>query len=197
MTKTATNPKVDAYIARQKNRQSETEALRAVLLGCGLDEDLKWGKPCYSHADNNVAIIQGFKKYFALLFFKGVLLKDPDHILLKTGENTNVGRQIRFTDAKEITNMKNVLKKYIQQAIEIEKEGLKVEVKKMKELKFPEELQNKFDKNTSFKNAFNALTPGRQRGYVFYFSAPRQSKTRESRIEKCLQQILDGKGLND
>ena len=191
------NPKVDAYLNRATKRQEEMQALRMVALDCGLIEELKWGKPCYSFEKSNVVIIQGFKEYSALLFFKGVLLKDPNNILVKTGENTHVGRQIRFTNAHEVVEMEPILKSYIQQAIEIEKAGLKVIPKEKSELLFPEELQNKLDEEPIFKTAFTALTPGRQRGYSMYFSAPKQSKTRQLRIEKCKHQIMDGKGLND
>ncbi len=191
------NPKVDAYLNRATKRQEEMQALRMVALDCGLTEELKWGKPCYSFEKSNIAIIQGFKEYCALLFFKGVLMKDPNNILIKTGENTHVGRQIRLTNANEVVEMEPILKTYIHQAIEIEKAGLKVIPKEKSELSFPEELQNKLDEETSFKSAFEALTPGRQRGYIMYFSAPKQSKTRELRIQKCMQKIMDGKGLND
>ncbi|MFZ1978424.1 MAG: YdeI/OmpD-associated family protein, partial [Bacteroidota bacterium] len=160
-------------------------------------EELKWGKPCYTFQKNNIVIIQGFKEYCALMFFKGVLLNDANGILIKMGENTQAGRQIRFTNVREIIEMKTILKDYIYEAIEVEKAGLKVNFKKNAELIFPEEFQNKLDELPALKTAFNALTPGRQRAYNLYFSAPKQSKTRESRVEKCMQQILNGKGLND
>lgn len=191
------NPKVDAYISKAKSWQEETEKLRMIILDCGLTEELKWGKPCYAFQKSNIVIIQGFKEYFALLFFKGVLLKDPKGILKKTGENTRVGRQIRFASAGEIVKMAPILKTYIYEAIEVEKAGLKVNAEKNTKLVFPEEFQKKLDKIPALKTAFNALTPGRQRAYIFYFSAPKQSKTRESRIEKCMRQMLNGKGLND
>jgi len=191
------NPKVDAYISKAKKWRKESEKLRMILLDCGLTEELKWGKPCYTFREGNVVIIQGFKDYCALLFFKGVLLKDANGVLVKTGENTRVGRQIRFTDLREIVKMEAILNAYIRQAIEVEKAGLKVDSQANTELKLPEEFKNKLDEIPALKTAFNALTPGRQRAYSFYFSAPKQSKTRESRVEKCMRQILNGKGLNE
>jgi uncharacterized protein YdeI (YjbR/CyaY-like superfamily) len=191
------NPKVDAYLSKAQIRQEELRKLRSIILDCGLTEELKWGKPCYMFQGSNIVIIQGFKEYCALLFFKGVLLNDPDGILVKTGVNTWVGRQIRFTRVREIAKMEPVLKTYIYQAVEVEKAGLKVPAKEEKEAVFPEEFQRKLDKAPTLKAAFFALTPGRQRAYNFYFSAPKQSKTRESRIENCMRQILAGKGLND
>jgi uncharacterized protein YdeI (YjbR/CyaY-like superfamily) len=190
------NPKVDAYLRKATQWQEESKQLRTILLDCGLTEELKWGKPCYAFQGSNVVIIQGFKEYCALLFFKGVLLKDPKGILIKTGENTRVGRQIRFTSVREIVAMKMVLKAYVSQALEVEKAGLKVNLEPSP-VAVTEELQKKLDKNAALKKAFTALTPGRQRGYIFYFSAAKQSTTREARIEKCLPQILKGKGLND
>jgi uncharacterized protein YdeI (YjbR/CyaY-like superfamily) len=196
MIKNNTNPAVDAYISRARQWQKETEKLRTIILDCGLTEELKWGKPCYQFQKTNIAVIQGFKEYFALLFFKGFLLNDPNGILVKTGENTRVGRQIRFANVREIVKLEPILKAYIYEAIEVERAGLKVGVKKNTE-PIPEEFQKKLDKTPALKAAFKALTPGRQRGYIFYFSAPKQSKTRESRIEKSMPQILRGKGLND
>lgn len=191
------NPKVDAYLSKAKIWQEETEKLRMIMLDCLLTEELKWGKPCYTFQESNVVVIQGFKAYCALLFFKGVLLNDPNDILKKTGENTRVGRQIRFNNVKEIIEMEPILKAYIYEAIEVEKAGLKVDLKDSTALLLPEELQKKLAETPALKAAFDALTPGRQRGYNLYFSAPKQSKTRESRIEKCMQQILNGKGLTD
>ncbi len=191
------NPKVDAYLDKVKKWQAEMEKLRAIMLDCQLIEELKWGKPCYMFQNSNIAIIQGFKEHCALMFFKGALLKDPNGILIKPGEDTQAGRQIRFTNVEEIVEMETILKAYINEAIEVEKAGLKVDFKKNTELIFPEELQAKLDENPALKAAFAALTPGRQRAYVMHFSAPKQSKTRESRIEKCMQDILAGKGLND
>ena len=197
MTKSVMNPKIDKFLSKAKNWQQEMEKLRTIVLDCGLDEKLKWGKPCYSYQEKNIVIIQGFKAYCALLFFKGYWLKDTNGILVKTGENTIVGRQIRFTGIKEIIKLQAILKTYIYQAIEVEKSGVKPLAKKNTELKLPEELQNKLNKNAALKKAFDVLTPGRQRAYIFYFSQPKQSKTREARIEKSIPQILNGKGLND
>ena len=190
------NPQVDGYLRKSKQWQEESKKLRSIALDCGLTEELKWGKPCYTFQESNIVIIQGFKAYCALLFFKGVLLKDPNGILQKTGENTRVGRQIRFTDVREIVKIETILKAYIDEAIEVEKTGLKVNLKKKPE-PVPEELQNKFDELPALKAAFAALTPGRQRAYIFYFSAAKQSKTRASRVDKWMRQILVGKGLDD
>ena len=191
------NPKVDVYLSKAKKWQEEVEKLRMIILDCQLTEELKWGWPCYTFQKSNIVLIQVFKEYCALLFFKGALLKDANGILNKIGENTQAGRQIRFTNVREIVEMEPILKAYINEAIEVEKAGLKVNFKKNTELIFPEEFQNKLDENPALKTAFDALTPGRQRAYNLYFSAPKQSKTRESRVEKCMQQILNGKGLND
>jgi uncharacterized protein YdeI (YjbR/CyaY-like superfamily) len=191
------NPKVDKFFERANKWQKEMEKLRSIALECGLTEELKWGKPCYSYNNSNIVIIQGFKEYCAFLFFKGVLLKDPKGILVKTGENTVVGRQARFIDSKKIDTLAPVLKSYIYEAIEVEKAGLKVKKEENKEQKMPDEFKSKLNKAPALKKAFNSLTPGRQRAYLMYFSAPKQSATRESRIEKCAKQILEGKGLND
>ncbi|MFW9847194.1 MAG: YdeI family protein [Candidatus Thorarchaeota archaeon] len=191
------NPKVDAYLSKAKKWQDEFEILREIILDCGLAEELKWGKPCYTYQKNNLVIIQGFKEYCALLFFKGVLLKDSRGILVKPGKNTQSGRQIRFNNSGEIVEMKSILKAYIHEAIEVEKAGLKVSYKPTRDFKIPEEFQRKLDEIPALKTAFHALTPGRQRAYLLHFSTPKQSKTRESRVEKCMQKILDGKGLND
>jgi len=191
------NPKVDFYFNKARQWQEELGKLRAVVLGCQLSEELKWGVPCYTFQKRNVVLIHAFKEYCALLFFKGALLKDPNSILIQQTKNTQATRQIRFTSTREIVKMKTVLKAYIQEAIEIEKAGLKVSYKKTSEFAIPEEFQNKLDEVPALKTAFNALTPGRQRAYVLYFSAPKQSKTRESRVEKSMQKILIGKGLND
>ena len=197
MTKIRMNPKVDVVLSKARKWQEEIVKLRMIILDCGLTEELKWGKPCYSFQKSNIVIIQGFKEYFALLFFKGALLNDANGILIKMGENTQAARQIRFTNVREIVEMKPILKTYIYEAIEVEKAGLKVNFKKNTDLIFPEEFQNKLSEMPALKTAFEALTPGRQRAYNLYFSAPKQSKTRKSRIEKCMQQILIGKGLND
>lgn len=191
------NPKVDLYLSKATKRREEMERLRMIILDCGLTEELKWGKPCYTFQGGNVLIIQGFKEYCALLFFKGVLLNDPNDILIKTGENTRVGRQIRFNNVQEIIEVEPILRTYIFQAVEVEKAGLKVDLKKDTELLFPEEFQKKIAEIPELKTAFNALTPGRQRAYNLHFSAPKQSATRESRIEKCIPQILRGKGFNE
>ena len=172
-------------------------ALRPIILDCGLTEELKWGKPCYTFQGGNVVILQGFKEHCALLFCKGALLADPKGILKKPGENTQAARRIEFTNVSEIVAMKPALKGYIREAIQAEKAGLEVTYKKTSEFKIPEEFQKKLDKIPALKTAFEALTPGRQRAYILYFSAPKQSKTRESRVEKCMQPILKGKGLND
>lgn len=197
MAKNRINLKVDAYVSKAKKWQKKMAKLRVILLDCGLTEELKWDKPCYTLGNKNIVLIQGFKEYCALLFLKGVLLKDPDGILVKTGENTEVGRQIRFTSITEIVQVEPILKAYIHEAIEIEKAGLKVNSRKITELIIPEEFQNKLNQIPALKEAFNALTPGRQKGYILYFSGSKQSKTREARIEKCTDQILDGIGLHD
>ena len=191
------NPKVDAFLRKARQWKKEYTKLRMIVLDSQLAEELKWGQPCYTFKEKNVVLIHGFKEYCALLFFKGALLQDTRGILIRQTENVQAARQIRFTDVRQIVEMEPVLKTYIKQAIEVEKAGLKVQFKKTAEYKIPEEFQIKLDKNPALKTAFEALTPGRQRAYIFYFSAPKQSKTRESRVEKCMQQILDGKGLND
>lgn len=192
-----TNPEVDAYLSNIERWQDESRALRRIILDCHLTEELKWRQPCYTLQKSNVVIIQGFKDYCALMFFKGALLKDTDGILVKPGKSTQAGRQIRFTNVREIVGMEATLKAYIHEAIEVEKAGLEVKLKKTSEYLVPEELQAKLDENPVLKTAFEALTPGRQRAYLLYFSAPKQSKTRESRVEKCIPRILNGKGLND
>jgi uncharacterized protein YdeI (YjbR/CyaY-like superfamily) len=189
------NPKVDEYLGKAKKWQEEFEKLRMIILDCGLTEELKWGCPCYTFEKSNIVLIHGFKEYCALLFFKGALLKDPKDILIQQTENVQAGRQIRFTNAREIVKMKTVLKAYVHEAKE--KAGLKVKYKKTSEFKIPEELQNKLDDTPALRKAFDALTPGRQRAYIFYFSQPKQSKTRAARVEKSTHQILNGKGLND
>src|SRR6266480_5914002 len=187
------NPKVDGYLRKAKKWQEEFEKLRRILLGSRLTEELKWSKPCYTFQNSNVVIIQGFKDFCALLFCKGALLNDPNGILKKFG--WQAARRIPFTNVREIVKMKTVLKAYIHEAKE--KAGLKVKYKKTSEFKIPEELQNKLDDTPALRKAFDALTPGRQRAYLFYFSQPKQSKTRSTRVEKCMHQILNGKGLND
>jgi len=188
------NPRVDQYLRRAKKCQEEMEKLRRISLGCGLTEELKWGKPCYTFQKSNIVIIQGFKEFCALLFCKGALLNDPNGILKKFG--WQAARRIPFTNVREIVEMEPILKTYIREAIEAERAGLEVNFKKNPE-PIPKEFQNKLDEIPALKAAFDALTPGRQRGYILYFSAAKQSKTRESRVEKCMRQILKGKGLND
>ncbi|HUX60483.1 MAG TPA: YdeI family protein [Ignavibacteriaceae bacterium] len=191
------NPKVDFFFNEAKKWQEEFEKLRMIILDCGLTEELKWGQPCYTLQDKNIVLMHGFKEYCALLFMKGALLNDSKGILIQQTENVQAARQIRFTNVREIVKMENILKAYIHEAIEVEKAGLKVKLKKTSEFKIPEEFQSKLDKSKVLKTAFEALTPGRQRAYIFYFSQPKQSKTRQSRVEKYVQQILDGKGLDD
>lgn len=191
------NPKVDFFFDKAEKWQKETEQLRTIVLSCGLEEELKWGCPCYTFEKKNIVLIHTFKEYCALLFFKGALLSDPDGILIQQTENVQAARQIRFTNSKEVTRLKPVLKAYIYETIELEKAGAKVSLKKTKEYAMPDEFKNKLAKNPKLKKAFEALTPGRQRAYLLHFSAPRQAKTREARVEKCTLQILDGKGLND
>lgn len=191
------NARVDEFFKKAKEWRKEFDQLRKVCLDCGLTEELKWGKPCYTYQESNIVLIHGFKEYCALLFFKGALLKDPNGILIQQTENVQAARQIRFTNVQQIVEMQSVLKSYIKEAIEVEKAGLEVSYKNTSEFAIPEEFQNRLDDSPSLKNAFNALTPGRQRGYVLYFSAAKQSKTREARVAKCLPQILEGKGLND
>ena len=192
-----TNPKVDVFIGKAKKWQEEFETLRTIILDCQLTEDFKWGKPCYTFEESSIVLIHGFKEYCAMLFFKGVLLKDVMNILVSQTENTQATRQIRFTDVDEIVEMETILKAYISEAIEVEKAGLKVAYKKTLEFTIPEEFQKQLDENPALKTAFKSLTPGRQRAYILYFSGAKQSKTRESRVEKYIQKILDGEGLND
>ena len=191
------NPKVDGYLRKAKKWQAELEKLRMIILDCQLTEELKWGKPCYTFQKSNIVIIIPLKEYCALMFCKGALLNDANGILIKPGENTQAGRWIKFTAVREIVEMEPILKAYIYEAIEVEKAGLKVNFKKTTEFIIPEEFQNRLDEIPALKTAFDALTPGRQRAYILYFAAPKQSKTRESRVGKCMQQILNGKGLND
>ena len=197
MTKRTTNPKVDANLTKEGRWLEEIEKLRKIFLDCQLTEELKWGKPCYTFENKNIVVIMRLKESCAVLFLKGGLLKNPHGLLFRPTENTEAGRQMRFRSAREIATVAPIVKAYIQEAIEVEKAGLKVEAKKPAELRIPEEFQNKLDAMPALKTAFEALTPGRQRGYVFYFSGAKQAKTRESRVEKCVQQILKGKGLDD
>jgi uncharacterized protein YdeI (YjbR/CyaY-like superfamily) len=193
----AKNPKVDGFFRKAKQWQDEFEKLRMTILDCGLTEELKWGKPCYSLQSGNVVLIHGFKEYCAVLFFKGALLKDPKGLLIQQTENVQAARQIRFTNVRQIVEMESVLETYIQEAIEVEKAGSEVKLKKTSEFKVPEEFQIKLKENPALKAAFQALTPGRQRGYLLYFSGAKQSKTREARVEKYVPRILKGKGLDD
>ena len=191
------NPKVDWYFSKNKKWQREIETLRTIVLDCGLTEELKWGVPCYTFQESNIVLIHVFKEYCALLFVKGALLKDTQSILIQQTEHVQVARQIRFTSVQEIVEMEAILKAYIDEAMEVEKAGLKVPLKKTTEFAIPEEFQTKLEEIPALKTAFKALTPGRQRAYLLYFSAAKQAKTREARVEKYVQQILDGKGLDD
>ncbi|WP_276502001.1 YdeI/OmpD-associated family protein [Terrimonas pollutisoli] len=191
------NPKVDWVFSKETKWQKEYEKLRAIILNCGLIEELKWGCPCYTFENTNIVLIHGFKEYCALLFFKGALLNDPNGILIQQTKNVQSARQIRFTNVKEIVKMEKTLKAYVYEAIEVERAGLKVKLKKTSDFKIPEEFQKKLNKSSALKTAFDALTPGRQRAYIFHFSQPKLSKTREARVEKHIKQILNGKGLDD
>ncbi len=191
------NPKVDFFFSKAGRWQKEVEKLRAIVLDCPLTEELKWGCPCYTFQESNIVLIHTFKDYCALLFFKGALLQDTKGILIQQTKNVQAARQIRFTDIREINELKAVVKAYIYEAIEVEKAGLKVKLKKTREFEMPEEFQSKLDESPALKTAFRALTPGRQRAYLLYFSTPKQSKTREARVAKYIRQILKGKGLND
>ena len=192
-----TNPKVDFFFNKAKQWQEEYEKLRKIALNCGLTEELKWGCPCYTLNTQNIVLIHGFKEYCAYLFFKGALLSDPNGILIQQTANVQVPRQVRFTSVQQIMEMEPILKAYIYEAIEAEKAGLKAELKKTADFAVPEEFQSKLDRIPALKTAFETLTPGRQKGYLLYFSQAKQSKTREARVEKYIPQILDGKGLED
>jgi uncharacterized protein YdeI (YjbR/CyaY-like superfamily) len=195
--KSNTNPKVDFYFNKAEKWQEEIKKLRTIMLDCGLTEELKWGVPCYTVERRNIVLIHVFKEYCAILFHKGALLSDPKHILITQTENVQSARQIRFTNTQAIDELEASIKDYIYEAVEVEQAGLKVDFKTNAEFTVPEEFQTKLDENPALKAAFYALTPGRQRGYLLHFAAPKQSKTRVSRIEKYTQHILDGKGLND
>ncbi len=197
MTNSKMNPKVDEFLTKAKKWKEEYETLRKIVLDCELTEDYKWMNPCYTFEKKNIVLIHGFKEYCALLFPKGALLQDSHGILIQQTKNVQGARQIRFTNVQEIVEKEAILKAYINEAIEVEKAGLKVKAKKPEELIIPEELQYKFDEIPALKTAFTTLTPGRQRAYILHFSAAKQSKTRESRVEKCIPNILNGKGLND
>lgn len=191
------NPNVNFYFDKAKQWQQELEKLRILMNDCGLTEDLKWGVPCYNFDKNNIVLIHTFKDYCAILFFKGALLKDTAGILIQQTKNVQAARQMRFTNIRDILELEPLIKTYIKEAIEIEKAGLKVDFKKTEEYPVPEEFKQKLEEIPVLKTAFEALTPGRQRAYLLHFSAPKQSATRQSRIEKCMEQILNGKGLND
>jgi uncharacterized protein YdeI (YjbR/CyaY-like superfamily) len=191
------NPKVDAFIMRATKWQEEFKQLRTIILDCGLDEELKWGVPCYTLKKKNIVLIHGFKEYCAILFVKGALLNDARGVLIQQTENVQAARQIRFTNVQEIIELKTTLKAYILEAIELEQAGVKVNYKKTQDYLIPEEFQSKLDQIPTLKTAFESLTPGRQRAYIYYFSQPKQSKTRQARVEKNIPQILNGKGLND
>ena len=191
------NPKVDWFFEKASQWQEEYEKLRMIILGCGLTEELKWGQPCYTLQKSNIVLIHGFKEYCALLFFKGALMNDPDGILIQQTENVQGPRQVRFANLLEIVELEPAIKAYVDNAIEVEKTGLKVELKKTADFKVPDEFQYKLDHIPALKAAFEALTPGRQRGYLFHFSQPKRSETRQARVEKYIQQILSGKGLDD
>lgn len=191
------NPKVDFFFDKAQQWKKEFEKLRTIALSTELTEDLKWGCPCYTYEGKNIFLIHGFKEYCALLFFKGALMKDPDHILIQQSKNVQAARQIRFTNVEQINDLKEILKAYMFEAVEIEESGAKVEMKKTKEFEMVEEFQYQLDQNPALQEAFKALTPGRQRAYLLHFSSAKQSKTREARIEKCIPQIMDGIGLND
>jgi len=197
MSTSVTNPKVDWFFDKATKWQREYEKLRMIILQCGLTEELKWGCPCYTFEDKNIILIHGFKEYCAVLFFKGALLGDPEGILIQQTENVQSARQVRFKSVQEIVKMERTLKVYIYEAMEVEKAGLQVKLKKTKDYKIPEEFQSKLDKMPRLKASFDSLTPGRQRAYIFHFSQPKQSKTRVARVEKYIPQILKGKGLDD
>ena len=189
------NSDVDFFFEEPGRWQAAYKALRPIILGCGLAEELKWGKPCYTLDGGNVLLMHGFKEYCALLFHKGALLQDPKGILVQQTENVQAARQIRFTDVKQVTRLKTTLKAYIANAIAVERSGLKVEFKK--EFAVPAEFQSRLDGSAVLKESFESLTPGRQRAYLLYFSGAKQAKTREARVEKCVPRILDGLGLDD
>lgn len=192
-----TNPEVDDFLSKVTSWKNEFVKLREIVLQCGLTEDFKWRHPCYTLDDKNILIIHGFKEYCAILFVKGVLLKDPEGILIRQTENVQAGRQIRFTGLQDVLDLESSIKAYIHEAIEVEKSGMKVPLKETEDFFVPEEFQSELDRDPALKNAFEALTPGRQKGYLLHFAAPKQSKTRVSRIEKCIPLIFDGIGLND
>jgi uncharacterized protein YdeI (YjbR/CyaY-like superfamily) len=191
------NPKVDFFFSKESKWQKEYGKLRTILIACGLDEKLKWGCPCYTEQEKNIVLIHGFKEYCAILFFKGALLQDPEGILIQQTKNVQSARQIRFTNVREIARLEPTLKAYIYEAIEVEKAGWQVKKKTTADYAVPVELQGRLNKNRALRTAWDGLTPGRQRGYIFYFSQAKLPKTREARVEKYVKQILSGKGLED
>ncbi len=191
------NPKTDFFFNESGQWQAAFKKLRAIALSTELTEDLKWGCPCYTYEGKNIFLIHGFKEYCALLFFKGALMKDPDHILIQQSKNVQAARQIRFTDVQQINDLEDILRSYMFEAVEIEESGAKVGMKKTKEFEMVEEFQSRLDQDAALKEAFEALTPGRQRAYLLHFSSAKHSKTREARIDKCIPEIFEGKGLND
>lgn len=191
------NPEIDEFLGREQRWQAEFTKLRQVILDCQLTEELKWGQPCYTLDGRNIVLMHGFKEYCALLFIKGALLKDPESLLIRQTENVQAGRQIRFTTVQKINQLEKTLKAYIEEAIEVEKAGLKVELKATSDFAVPEEFRNRLDEDPTLESAFHGLTPGRQRAYLYHFSQSKQSKTREARIEKCIPKIFDGMGLDD
>jgi uncharacterized protein YdeI (YjbR/CyaY-like superfamily) len=192
-----TNPNVDWFFDNAVKWRDEFEVLREIILDCGLDEELKWGWPCYTFQKKNVVLIHGFKEYCALLFFKGALMKDPQKILIQQTKNVQIPRQIRFTNVREVVRMRSVLKAYVREATEVQRAGVKVIRKKTSDFKIPAEFKSKLDESPALKKAFRSLTPGRQRGYIFHISSAKQSATRAARVEKCSPRILHGKGLLD
>lgn len=197
MAKSKKDPTVEDFLSSSEKWAEEFGKLRAIILDCPVTEELKWGQPCYTWQNSNIVLIHGFKEYCALLFFKGALMNDPEGILIQQTKNVQGARQVRFTNLKEITKLAPVLKSYVYEAIEIEKAGLKVKLKESAEFEMAEEFRVQLNKNAKLKKAFEALTPGRQRGYLLYFSSAKQSKTRAERVEKYTKHILNGKGLND
>jgi uncharacterized protein YdeI (YjbR/CyaY-like superfamily) len=191
------NPKVDAFLKRQKTWKKEFIKLRQIILGCGLTEELKWGWPCYTHDGKNVVLVHGFKEYCAVLFHKGALLKDAKRVLIQQTPNVQVPRQIRFTSVADVDKLEKTLKAYVREAVEVERAGLKVELKKTSDFEMPEELRIRLEEDDALAEAFDALTPGRQRAYIFYFSQAKQPKTRASRVEKHVPRIREGLGLDD
>ncbi len=197
MAQSAMNPKITAYLSKIEKWRDELNKLRMIILDCQLTEEMKWGVPCYTFQGKNVVLIHGFKNYCAILFIKGAMLKDPNGVLIQQTKNVQAGRQIQFTNVQDIVEMETVLKAYIDEAIEVEKSNLKVDYKKPREFMAPEEFQKRLNEIPALQSAFHALTPGRQRAYLLYFTGAKQSKTREARVEKYIPQILAGKGLDD